>query len=44
MTGNEEVADDSPMAQMLRRLSRVVTEVGNSNDTDPAEIRAGILG
>jgi hypothetical protein len=44
MTGDEEVADDSPMAQMLRRLSRVVSEVGNSNDTDPAEIRAGILG
>jgi hypothetical protein len=43
---NEEIDDDSPMAQTMARFQRIVTQVSVAAGPgqDPAEIRARILG
>lgn len=41
---DEEVADDSPMAQTLASFGEVVIGVGRLPDTDPAALRTLILG
>jgi hypothetical protein len=40
---DEEIADDSPMAQMLSRLNSVVAGVARTSERDPAQARREIL-